>query len=77
MKSLEDLKMEPDSSRAVVELVVEVECGAWGADCTIEQAVAQATREAAQKVAVRLQEDRSIRVLGAKAVRVVCPARKT
>ena len=76
MKSLGDLNMVPDTASVVVSLKVEVTCGAWGPDCTIEQAVAQATREAETKLANAINADGSMRVYAAESVRVVVPAKK-
>jgi hypothetical protein len=76
MKSLGDLNMVPDTASVVVSLTVEVKCGAWGPDCTIEQAVSQATREAETKLANAINGDGSMRVMAAESVRVICPAKK-
>jgi hypothetical protein len=76
MKSLGDLKMVPDTTSVVVSLTVEVRCGAWGPDCTIEQAVAQATREAEAKLSKAINGEGSMRVTAAESVRVICPAKK-
>jgi len=76
MKTLGDLHMKPDSATAIVELTVEVRIGAWGADCTIQQAISQATEEATNRLNRLLGEDKSVRVLRAAAVRVVCDAKK-
>lgn len=76
MKTLVDLKMVPDTTSVVVELTVEVTCGAWGPDCTIEQAVSQATREAEGKLAKVINGEGSMRVTKATSVCVVCPAKR-
>lgn len=73
---MKDLTMEPDSAVAVVQVTVEVRAAAWGADCTVEQAVRQATREATQKLQKLFDTESSIRVIGAKAVRVICNAKE-
>lgn len=72
---MNDLKMQPDTSWVRVELAVEVQCGAWGPDCTIEQAVNQATREATDKLRGALSGDTTVRVVKAKAARVICDAK--
>lgn len=48
---------------AKVEIVVEVEVGSWGKDCTFSQLERQASEEALNKVKRVLGVDNSIRVL--------------
>lgn len=72
---MKDLTMKPDLSYAVVEITVEIQTQAWGPECTIEQAVDQATRDATDKLRNALSQHGGIRVLKAKAVRVICRAR--
>lgn len=53
---LKSVGMKPASSRAVVSVTLSVETSSWGADCTIAQAVMQATREAREEVERLIQE---------------------
>ena len=76
VRTMKTLAMEPDNATAVVELTVEVSVGAWGRDCTLEQAVAQATQDATDRLAKALSDERSMRVLNATCVRVVCTAKR-
>jgi hypothetical protein len=74
MKTIRDLGMKPGTATAVVALTVEVRVGAWNPDCTLEQAVSQATRDAAGKLARLLGSNKGIRITEATAVRVFCDA---
>ena len=73
---MKDLTMKPDLAYAVVEITVEVKAQNWGPECTVEQAVEQATREATDKLRNVLSKDNGMRVLKAKAVRVICDAKE-
>jgi len=74
---MNDLTMVPDHASAVVELTVEVHmAAAWGKDCTVEQVVSQATREATEKLRKTLTDEKVIRVVSARCVRVVCNAKR-
>lgn len=76
MKTLQELKMEPDSSHAVVELTVEVRTESWGPDCTLQQAISQATEQATSRLRKLLANDKGVRVIHANTVQVVCPAKR-
>ena len=68
---------EPDSAIAVVELVVEVTVGAWGADCTVRQAMDQAARDAYNKLQSAFPDSGTSRIASVRTVRVICPSKKT
>ena len=68
------MTFRPGHARVLVTVNVVVECEPWGADCTIAQAVEQATKESEQKLRRMLAEAASIQVLGATTSRVVLDA---
>jgi len=72
---MNNLAMEPDQAVTVVELVVEIRSGAWGKESSIERVVSQATREAQVRLESLLNNESGVRVVKAKAIRVVCPAK--
>ncbi len=73
---LERVQMKPGRARAIVDITVSVETEAWGADCTVAQAVAQATEGAVATLKRVLSNQSRIQVSAAKLVRVVCDAER-
>jgi hypothetical protein len=67
---------EPDNAIAVVELVVEVAVGAWGADCTVKQAMERAARDAYNKLQSAFSDSGTSRIASVRTVRVICPSKK-
>lgn len=77
VRTLKSLNMKPDNATVVVELTVEVVTSSWGPECTIEQAVSQAVQSAEMSLSKAIGGDRTMRVVSAKAVRVICEAKKS
>lgn len=75
-RMLERSGMKPSTSRAVVEVTLSIETSAWGPNCTVAQAVAQATDDAKGRLARLLQGHHDIRINDVKFVRVLCEAEK-
>lgn len=77
-KFLERVNMEPAEARVHVRLSLEITVGTWGKDCTVAQAVAQATEDATKTVARLIHEAKAnnIRILRADSAQVVCVARE-
>ena len=75
-KVLDKAGLEPGSAVAVVDLRVRVKVGAWGSDCTIDQAISQATSEASHTLKRLLKNDTNCVVLSAEYVSVQIPSKK-
>ncbi len=68
-------RMQPSSVRVVVDFTVSIEVGAWGPDCTVAQAVAQATEEAERRLHKWLEGGPGISIAKASMARVVVDAK--
>ena len=62
--------MKRASATAVVEVVVEVQVGTWGDDCTVKQAEEQGAKEAVAHLTAMTREDPRVHVREASAVSV-------
>ena len=71
---LERAKMKPATSHVVVEVTLFVQTSAWGPDCTIAQAVDQATTEAKRSLERVIAQHPEISLGPVRFARVVCPA---
>lgn len=74
MKTLNDLRMKPENSSVVVEVVVEIVTGSWEPECTISQAISQAIESATHQLQFLVAENGKgqIKILSAKSARVIC-----
>jgi hypothetical protein len=63
------------AATATVTLVVEIDVGTWGHDCTVGQAAAQAKDDAVKQIQRALASLKNARLVRAETVRVVCEAK--
>lgn len=75
---LDRVEMKPSNAHALVNLTVQVRAEAWGEDCTVAQAVAQAVESAKNKLrkALGTSGASGMTITGAEFVRVVCDAER-
>jgi len=67
---------KPSRVQAQVKVSLLVDTGYWGQDCTIAQAVAQASENANGRIASILKDEQGIKLLGSECVKVICEAEK-
>lgn len=74
---LDRAHMTPSTSHAVVEVTMFIEtAGPWGKDCSIAQAVAQATDDAKASLRRMLAQNPGIKLGRVEFVKVVCGAER-
>lgn len=71
---MSDIGFKPTASRVLVELVVSVEVAGYSPGWSIQEAVEDACRSATGRLKKVLSEESSIRILSARAARVVSDA---